>query len=408
MFGLMKRPPRLPYCGTCKTMGVRYGQKSRFLLNHDTVFLAELLLEYGGVPDWSPSYRSFNCLSMPKVKDMPVAFDFAAAATIVLAHFRIEDHRADSPGRLWNLASRWFSPSYRRAASLLREWNFPLDELACTLSTQAHREAHPESLAQVAEPTAQATALFFSEGARLVGRSDLRDSMHRAGHRFGFLIYALDALEDLSRDEKLGQFNPLLKLEGVDARAEILAALADMKQELPPAFAMRLRANVEERLGMRPRVWTHRCRKGVRERWRDAVTFARSMKKEEGLAALAVASVIAFLFPHHIRSAESLKHSLSLGMNLMALGTILNAAVPPPPPPAQPPPPPPGNYRPQMAVPPGAGFSPRGSFGGSFCGSCCGSCCADCTCSCCSECACETCCSACEIADCCSSCNCDC
>ncbi len=45
MFGLMKRPPREPYCGTCKTMGERYGQKTRLLLNHDTVFLAELLLE---------------------------------------------------------------------------------------------------------------------------------------------------------------------------------------------------------------------------------------------------------------------------------------------------------------------------------------------------------------------------
>jgi hypothetical protein len=36
-------PYRLHYCGTCKTMGPLYGQKSRFLLNHDAVFLSELL-----------------------------------------------------------------------------------------------------------------------------------------------------------------------------------------------------------------------------------------------------------------------------------------------------------------------------------------------------------------------------
>jgi hypothetical protein len=401
MFGLMKRPPRLPYCGTCKTMGVRYGQKSRLLLNHDTVFLAELLLEYAGAPQWSTAYRSFNCLSMPKGEDVPLPLDFAAAATIVLAHFRVEDHRTDSGKRLWNFAAMLLSPSYRRAASRLRAWNFPLDELALILSTQACREARPESLAHVSEPTAHATALFFSEGARLIGRSDLRAQMYRMGHRFGFLIYALDALEDRARDEKLGQFNVLAALQGIDGRFEILAALADLERELPASFALRLRANVEERLGMRPRVWTHRCRKTVRERWRDAVALARSMKKEEGLAALAVASVVAFLFPHHVRSAESLKHSLGLGMNLMALGAILNAAVPPPPPP----PPPPGNYRPQVAIPPGAGYGPRGSFAGSFCGSCCGSCCSECACEgCCGVC--EGCGACCELGECCSSCSC--
>jgi uncharacterized protein DUF5685 len=34
---------RFHYCGTCKTMGRLYGQRSRILLNHDAVFLAELL-----------------------------------------------------------------------------------------------------------------------------------------------------------------------------------------------------------------------------------------------------------------------------------------------------------------------------------------------------------------------------
>ena len=54
MFGLMrvkkcgmseaeKHFRRLHYCGTCKTIGSLYGQKSRLLLNHDTVFLAEIL-----------------------------------------------------------------------------------------------------------------------------------------------------------------------------------------------------------------------------------------------------------------------------------------------------------------------------------------------------------------------------
>jgi hypothetical protein len=376
MFGLMKRPPRLPYCGTCKTMGQRYGQRSRMLLNHDTVFLAELLLEYGRAPEWSDAFRSFNCLAKPKPADIPAALDYAAAATIVLTHYRVEDHRVDSGKRIWAYASRLLSPSYLKAAARLRHWDFPMDALAQILVTQVEREAHPESLAQVAEPTAEATGMFFENGARIVGRADLSGMMHRVGHRFGFLIYALDAWEDRAHDEKRGDFNPLLSIPGVDAKAEILAAAADLEQDIPPALALRLRANIEERLGIRPRVLTHRCRKSMRERWKDAVALARSLRRQEGALLFAAGCVAAFLVPHHMRSADSLRHGLGLAMNLMALGAVLNSALPPPPPPRP---------QPHVAVPPGRTCT--------TCGDCCNCCCVG---DCCAEGCCDACGSCCD------------
>ena len=45
MFGLIKRADRLAYCGSCKTIGAMYGQRVRLLLNHDMVFLGELLMD---------------------------------------------------------------------------------------------------------------------------------------------------------------------------------------------------------------------------------------------------------------------------------------------------------------------------------------------------------------------------
>jgi hypothetical protein len=400
MFGLMKRPPRLPYCGTCKTMGERYGQSARMLLNHDTVFLAELLLEFGDTPEWSNAYRSFNCLSMPKAADIPAALDFSAAATIVLTHYRVEDHRVDSGKRRWAWASRLLSPSYRKAVARLRDWDFPMDALTRILATQSQREAQAESFAHVAEPTAEATGMFFENGARVIGRSDLGDMMHRIGHRFGFLIYALDAWEDRARDEKLGNFNPLLSIPSVDAKAEILAATADIEGDIPPALAMRLRANVEERLGMRPRVLMHRCKKSIRERWKDAVGLARSIRKKEGGLIFAAGCVAAYLVPHHMRSADSLHHGLGLAMNLMALGTVVNSAMPPPPPPSGAPPSH-GPYRPNVAIPTGS----SGMRSNSGCGS--GGCCNTCNCCCAGECCAEGCCDACgSCGDCCSGCDC--
>jgi hypothetical protein len=50
MSGLMKRAARLAYCGSSKTMGAVYGLRAWLLLNHDMVFLGELLMQKSGQP----------------------------------------------------------------------------------------------------------------------------------------------------------------------------------------------------------------------------------------------------------------------------------------------------------------------------------------------------------------------
>src|SRR5882762_9674879 len=233
MFGLMRRASRLPYCGTCKTLGSLYGQRSRLLLNHDTVFLAELLMAQSGQPEWNRAYRSFNCMTLPKSGDaMPLALRYAATAAVTIAHFHIADHQVDSGRLRWRMAARYFSPTYRRAVAQLRQWKFPLDEMTGILATQTAREARAESVAHVAEPTATATAMIFEHGARLVGREELAGSMHRLGYSFGYLAYALDAFEDRERDRKSGDFNPFLALSTSAARDYVLAATNDVESLL--------------------------------------------------------------------------------------------------------------------------------------------------------------------------------
>src|SRR5262249_6482998 len=80
------------YCGTCKTIGRLYGQLSRLLLNHDTVFLAELLAllaEESALENSDNAYLSYNCLSLPKSEDViPLPLQLAAAANILLTEFK--------------------------------------------------------------------------------------------------------------------------------------------------------------------------------------------------------------------------------------------------------------------------------------------------------------------------------
>jgi hypothetical protein len=280
--------------------------------------LAELLMDRSGAPEWSPEHRSFNCLSMPKEHPAPLAY--AASVAVVLAHFQIGDQVADSRWRWhWKAIQRFFSPAYRKAAADLRASGFALDEMAAILKTQTDREAAAVSLTGVAEPTARAAEMVFSHG---------NPELASIGRRFGYLVYVLDALEDRARDSRRGDFNFLLKHPEVDGRREILSAVESLEKDLPAHLAARLRMNVEERLGMRPRVVHGLCQKSARERWRSATAFAQSIREKEragflkGAAVLASVSILAFLVPHHIKSAESWHQCLGLTMNLMTVGAI--------------------------------------------------------------------------------------
>jgi hypothetical protein len=225
------------------------------------------------------------------------------------------------------------------------------------LRTQAKREGLAVSLDDVAEPTARATEMIFAHGvgavyplpdgrgsAEKIGQSQaeppapqtqIRNTMGWIGRRFGNLVYLLDAWEDRGRDAKSGDFNALLAFPEVDGRAQILSLVESLEKDLSPGLAVRLRTNVEERLGMRPRVVHGVCRTSAKERWGSAVAFARSMKEREraglvkGTAVLASVSVLAFFAPHLIRGAESWRQCFGLVLNLMAVGAVF-ATVPVP------------------------------------------------------------------------------
>jgi hypothetical protein len=392
MFGLMKartcsQPPeikrhrRLHYCGTCKTMGRLYGQKSRVLLNHDTVFLAEVLSAVANtnssLDEWHGSYQSYNCLALPDTDDeMPLPLQFAATATLILSEFKIADHITDSKRRRWRAAHRFFSKSFHAASSRLKQWDFPIDELRRCLLTQEAREARADThaaspdatLKDLAEPTAIATAMFLQHGARLVGHAELEPAMYVLGYEFGALIYVLDAFEDYEKDARTANFNALraahrisdnrlpveIRKQVIDylwsTAAEIEASLNQLPMDASwtKLFASRLRSNLTHKLGARLPVLGHVCqtkaatKKSLRERWREAVTLSRGlsekrlvMRKRSRVAQLqsplVFASVlpVALLFPQWATEASSYRECMSLGLNLMFIGSVAATLVAP-------------------------------------------------------------------------------
>jgi hypothetical protein len=391
MFGLMKARTcsgtpevklrrRMHYCGACKTIGRLYGQKARLLLNHDTVFLAELLTALSGddqkLSEWAGGYRSYNCMSIPRqAADMPLALQLAAAGTMVMAEFKIADHISDQQGRRWRLASRVYGHSFARAAAHLEQWKFPLGELrqcwSAQIDLERHRASQPELawdelLLQYAGPTAKATSLFFEHGATIAARGRAANRMREIGHKFGELVYLLDALEDYQADAGSGGFNPLrLAFPSVERNLdprdrdktigllqEITSELESEIEDLPIAperarmFTSRLRSNLSPRLGIRLPVITlagracahHRPAQTLKQRLREAITVSRSLTArhlEERCGSVAsylaapilftYAAAAAFAFPEEATSVASLRESFGMPFNLILVGGLVRS-----------------------------------------------------------------------------------
>jgi Family of unknown function (DUF5685) len=360
-------------------MGRLYGQRSRLLLNHDAVFLAELLtlLSAESSPrNADKAYLSYNCLSLPGSEEgMPRALQLAAAANILLTDFKVADRIKDGGLVRWRLVQRFFSGGFRRATVMLRRLGFPVDELGRLQDRQDEREANPAwprrnpaaALRRLASPTAAATAMFFAHGARAVGRPgapEVAPAMRRLGYDFGRLVYLLDAYEDYEKDWRQGEFNALRAAFGwtteslnAEQRRRVVEGLLELRRRIvnriytlpiPGSYARlfseRLDYNLSRKTGKSLPVLNFEaqpCRKRsltLSARWKNAVNFAkRMMSREEGVcskgawlrAHLAFVSALAvvFLFPSAASRLKTWQDCWSLGFNLMFLSALPGAVL---------------------------------------------------------------------------------
>lgn len=356
MFGLMRAKTcgmtaeeknfrRLHYCGTCKTIGSLYGQKSRMMLNHDTVFLAEILtsLSDESVQTWQKSYQSYNCLSLPK-NEMPISLQFAATANVILAEFKIADHVSDTRQRRFKLAHRIFSKEFLQAEKRLKEWNFPLEKVRNLLEKQTEIENRSTDLEELALPTAETTATFFAEGIKLIGQENLSNLAYEIGFNFGKLIYILDAYEDFEKDAKCNQFNALkvvfgekekgvsvlLNLENEIINQIYKLSISETKKQI---FASRLRSNLQKKIQTNlPATVCHpKKRLTLSERFHRAKIRAKELTANHSWAtALPIFGfvlAVAFIAPIQAREAKSARECAELSFNLIFLSSIAGAVL---------------------------------------------------------------------------------
>lgn len=203
---------RAAYCGLCRSMGKCTGQCSRLTLSYDISFLSQVRMSLVGTV---PTFKKRRCMVHPfrsRIMMEPnKELFYAADVSALLAYEKCRDDRADrcGVGRLVAAARCFFMRSaYRRAKKRLPELAAFLRERLTALSL-LEREKRL-SVDEPADIFGQMLAALFSYGLP----DEKKRIAHAVGTKVGRFIYIVDAIDDLEKDQKHQNFNPVLLLYG--------------------------------------------------------------------------------------------------------------------------------------------------------------------------------------------------
>ena len=174
---------RACYCGLCHTLGRRYGLAARMILNYDLVFLAMLLSE-GNVPRCDEKRCPVHPIRRRCFCRETAALDAAADVSVLLTWWQLRDGVEDHGlfrGLKYRLSALLLRPAYRKARQFRPDLDKRMQERLQYLSA-LEREKCP------------------------VPDRVLEELLYHLGR----WIYLVDALDDLKKDSRSGNYNPLL------------------------------------------------------------------------------------------------------------------------------------------------------------------------------------------------------
>ena len=229
------------YCGLCHTLQRRYGFAARMILNYDLTFLA-ILLDDGD----DCSYGCKRCILHP-LKKRPcgkksAALDTAADISVILTWWQLRDGVEDHGffgGLKYRLAGAFLRRAYRKARAAQPQFDERTGALLRELA-QLEQENCP-SVDRVADTFARLLAEVAESVQDIIRRRVLQQMLYHLGR----WIYLTDAADDLEKDLKTGNYNPLplrypvengkLTAEG---RAELAGTMDRSVERMAAAFEL--------------------------------------------------------------------------------------------------------------------------------------------------------------------------
>ncbi len=190
------------YCGLCQRLHHNCGMKGQMLLSYDMTFVVVLLT---GLYELENTDKQFTCAIHPTKKQ--TAFeneisDYCAAVNVLLAyHNLLDDWKDEKNHPKKTLASfirkdyEQFAASYPRQVKAIEEY---MEKLA------KYEAANETNIDLVAGLTGEML------GELMAWKEDeWYNELKTLGYYMGKFIYLMDAYEDIDKDEKQNNYNPL-------------------------------------------------------------------------------------------------------------------------------------------------------------------------------------------------------
>ena len=189
------------YCGLCKTLGKTGSQITRLCTNYDVTFYNVLLHSLTNTPvTFERKLCAYNGKKKVVVKTDELSKKIADIA-VMLVYYNLEDDVYDGK-KSRAILKDMLAPRKKKAAKRLGK----IDEIM-QKSFSDLRKLEKENCDSI-DRVADTFATLMRDMTRLLIKTD--DNVDTFCYNLGRLIYLLDAVDDVEKDSKSGEYNPLV------------------------------------------------------------------------------------------------------------------------------------------------------------------------------------------------------
>lgn len=221
------------YCGLCKRLKECYGRRGQITLSYDMTFLVVLLT---GLYEPETSTETVRCIAHPLQKHVARTnkfSDYAADMNLILTYYKCKDDWEDEHKKKGLILSHALKSKINEI-----EKKYPKKVAVTAKNLQKLSELEKEN-----ETNLDLMAGLFGEiMAELFAyaEDEWETSLRKIGFFLGKFIYLLDAYDDIEKDIKSGNYNPLKEAFqntedkfqfGLDCRQLLTMMIAECSRE---------------------------------------------------------------------------------------------------------------------------------------------------------------------------------
>ncbi len=189
------------YCGLCKTLGESGAEFTRLCTNYDVTFYNVLLHSLTNTPvTFERKLCAYNGKKKVVVKSDELSKKIADIA-VMLVYYNLEDDVCDGK-KSRAIVKDMIAPRKKKAAKRLEK----IDEIM-QKSFSDLRKLEKENCDSI-DKVADTFATLMRDMTRLLIKTD--DNIDTFCYNLGRLIYLLDAVDDVEKDSKSSEYNPLV------------------------------------------------------------------------------------------------------------------------------------------------------------------------------------------------------